>query len=115
MSDEYVSPGESYEVQKRKETKAKEIADRIRRRNKNDLADLLALPQGRRFIHRLLMESRVFNSTFNNNTSVMCFNEGQRDIGLLFLNEVMDAKSSALMQMQNEFKSEQESIKQEIG
>lgn len=112
---EYISPAEAYSIQKRKEVKAKEIEERIRRRNKNDLAAILALPEGRRFVHRLLVESKVFNSTFNNNTNVMCFNEGQRDIGLLFLNEVMDAKGSALMQMQNEFKSEQESIKQEIG
>lgn len=112
--DEYVSPGELHERALRRESKLKEIQKRIGKRNRDDIAKILEMPEGRRFFHRLLEETRVFHSTFSDNVNIMSFNEGKRDIGLLFLTEVMNAKGSALMQMQNEFKSEQESFKKEI-
>jgi hypothetical protein len=85
------------------------VNDTYKRRREKELTDLLkvlALPEGRRFIWRLLSEAGVFRTSFTGNSQTY-FNEGRRDLGLLFLNEVMAAKPEAFTQMQREFISEQ--------
>ena len=91
------------------EEKQKERSEKERRRRDREVADLkkvLSIPEGRRFIWKLMSESGVFRTSFTGNSSTF-FNEGRRDIGLLILNEVMASKPEAFTQMQREFISEQ--------
>lgn len=94
--------------------KLKEYQKRLKDREVEDLKKILAHPEGRRFIWRLLSESGVFRTSFTGNSTTF-FNEGKRDIGLLILSEVMKADMSKFTQMQNEFSNEQKKQKIELG
>lgn len=83
--------------------------DLLRKRNQSDLRKVLSMPEGRRFIWRQLSESGVFRASFNFNTKLEDFQEGQRDRGLALLNEVNDCDEMAFANMQREYLSEQRS------
>jgi hypothetical protein len=56
-----------------------------------DLDTLMSTPAGSRFIWRLLTLSGVFRSSFSSDALVMAMNEGQRNLGLRLLGDVMEA------------------------
>jgi hypothetical protein len=66
-----------------------------------DLKGILATPQGRRFVWRLLEEARVFNSVWHN-SALIHYNAGKQDFGHLILADVMEASSDALTLMMRE-------------
>lgn len=103
MRDEYSL--DEKEIEKRKQL-ALDKRRRTRDRELEDIKKVLSTPEGRRFIWRLMGESGVFRSSFTGPAERTYFNEGQRDIGLLILKEVNNAKPSAFAQMQNESLSE---------
>jgi hypothetical protein len=54
----------------------------------DDLKWLMAHPQGRRIVWRLLEEAGVYRATFHESHAVMALNEGQRRMGLFLVMEI---------------------------
>lgn len=84
----------------------KEIAEKNRQRREEETGDLRAVlssVSGRRFIWRLLECGGVFRSSFNaESDSYTAFNEGRRNLGLLVLNDILEADPDAFTLMQRE-------------
>lgn len=90
-----------------------EIKDKIERerlRHLNDIRKLVAMPEGRRFYFFVLKEAGVFKSSFTGNSTTF-FNEGARNVGLVLLRDLMEARPDALTQMMRENYSEIKSYK----
>lgn len=64
-----------------------------------DLDSLMALPAGRRFLWRLLTQSGVFRSSFSSDPLVMAMNEGQRNVGLRVVGDIMAACPEKYIEM----------------
>jgi hypothetical protein len=85
-----------------------EEIDRIAReriRHLNDIRKIVSMPEGRRIYFWTLKESGIFRSSFTGNSSTF-FNEGARNIGLIMLRDLMEAKPEVLTQMMYENYSE---------
>lgn len=76
------------------EIKKKLIDDQIH----NDLKYILDSEQGRRFVWRILEMTGLFKSSFTGSSETY-FLEGQRNIGLKLLAEVMNCDPQAYMKM----------------
>lgn len=88
---------------KRKRRKQREI---------NDLRDILTTPQGRRYIWKLWGCTGVFRASYApKDANLTAFREGQRDIGLILLQDINEASPTALAQMRSEYLSELNSEK----
>ena len=75
-----------------RDAKAEEVAAReLRRKEIEDIKWLMAHPQGRRIVCRLLEEAGVNRTSFNHSGSLMAFNEGKRHLGLFLTAEVLQA------------------------
>lgn len=79
------------------------LARQERNREIEDLKWLLAHPQGRRFITRLLEITGVSRTSFNHSGSVMAFNEGRRDIGLFITAEMLEAAPEGYFKLLKEY------------
>jgi hypothetical protein len=55
----------------------------------SDLRWLMEQKRGRRIVWRLLEETRIYHSSFNTSGGVMAFNEGQRNVGLKLLSQLL--------------------------
>lgn len=80
----------------------KQKADNARKTFVEDVRWLMSSPRGRRLVWWLLSKSGVSRTSFNNSGSVMAFNEGQRNIGLMLQAEVLEASPDAYMTMLQE-------------
>lgn len=73
--------------------------EKLRRDNElSDLRSLLELPQGRRFLQRLLDRAKVFESIWEQNSRIY-YNAGQQDFGHFIMGEIWEAKPDAYTQM----------------
>lgn len=79
------------------------VAREKRRRELEDLKWLMAHPQGRRIVSRLLEEAGVNRTTFNHSGSVMAFNEGKRHVGLFLTAEVLEASPDGYFKLLKEY------------
>lgn len=77
-------------------------AENARKTFIEDVRWLMSSPRGRRLVWWLLGKCGVNRTSFNNSGSVMAFNEGQRNIGLLLQAEVIEASPEAYMTMLTE-------------
>jgi len=91
MSKAYV--GNAADRKQVGEAKRKE-KDR-RKQEREDLQALLALPEGRRFLWRLLTECKVFGSIWEGSAKIH-YNAGQQDFGHFLLAEIGEADEDAL-------------------
>lgn len=82
-----------------------ELAEQ-RRKQVEDIKWLMAHKAGRRFMWRLLEVTGTRRTSFNNSGSVTAFNEGQRNVGLVFEAEVLDIAPEQYMAMLKEGKTE---------
>lgn len=82
-----------------------------RDRELSDIKKILEIPEGRRFLWRLLSEARIFNTCFNNDPLIMASLEGRRDMGLFVLSEITTVNKNALSKIQSEFYSEVGKVK----
>ena len=82
-----------------------------RARDIDDLQKILRLPEGRRFLLKILTESGMFHASFSLNSMTTAFNEGKRDIGLWLLKDIDEAEPRAYPQMVSEYYSEKKSKK----
>lgn len=86
------------------EEQVKEAARKEKYRRDVDLEDvktLLGLPQGRRFIWRLLKQTKVFESVWSPSAQIH-YNAGRQDFGHFIMGEVVKANPDALVQMMKE-------------
>lgn len=74
-----------------------------RRREREDFKWLMAHPQGRRIVTRLLEEAGVARTSFNHSGSVMAFNEGKRHIGLFLTAEILESAPEGYFKLLREF------------
>ncbi|MFN7610835.1 MAG: endopeptidase [bacterium] len=77
-------------------------AENARKTFVEDVKWLMSSPRGRRLVWWLLSKSGINRTSFNNSGSVMAFNEGQRNIGLMLQGEVLEASPDAFMTMLEE-------------
>lgn len=99
--------------QHKKKIKRDEILKRDKDREIEDLKKLLSMPEGRRYIWRLMAHAGVFRTSFTGNSTTF-FNEGKREIGLMVISEVMNASPSSFTQMQNESVNEQKKLSKQL-
>ena len=77
--------------------------DLTRETELEDLRAVLAMPQGRRVFWRLWDAARIFQCTFTpGDPHQSAFNEGHRNLGRLFLMDVMEACPERFAQAQAE-------------
>lgn len=79
MSEDERDPNE----QKPRSVKAKEAM--LKRRDLDDLRAILAMPAGRRFLMRMLDETKVMDISYTGEALSGSFNEGMRHAGLYML------------------------------
>lgn len=72
-----------------------------------DLREVLALPAGRRILWWVLEEAGIYRSSFTGNNTTF-YNEGMRQVGLLLLGKIVEAKPEAMIQMMTEAKKREE-------
>lgn len=92
----------------RQQAELTEALKRLRQREIDDLRKVLAIPQGRRLLWRILAEARIFRRSYASGAanSETFFNEGRRDLGLMVLEEINQAKPDAFSTMQHEAMSD---------
>lgn len=91
------------------DVKKNDKAARVRELNKiADLKFLLNYPQFRRYLFRYLSESGTTESVYKENPYVMYFLEGNRNVGLKMLSEVMEANPESYAQMIKENKVQEQ-------
>jgi hypothetical protein len=87
-----------------RDAETEEVGARARReREVNDLKWLMAHPQGRRIVARLLDQAGVSRTSFSHSGSVMAFNEGRRDMGLFIQAEVLEAAPEGYFKLLKEY------------
>ena len=92
------------------EEKKEKKADRRRERELSDIRRILQLPEGRRFLWRVLEKGRVFQDAYaGESIHGTNYNLGRQSVSRDFLNDILEADSRGLIQMQEEQKSEQKS------
>lgn len=87
----------------------KELKWRVgRRRELEDIAFVLSTPEGRRFYWRIMEKCGLHRSSFGQgSTNTICFNEGERNIGLLLLADLEEADPQAYVKCLSESKTEE--------
>lgn len=85
---------------------AKRKATDAEKRALEDVRFLLDLPEGRRFIWRLLEKAGVFRTIFETSSKIY-YNAGQQDFGHFILGEVLKANPEAYLQMMKESQTEE--------
>lgn len=71
---------------------------------KEDIEWLMSNPRGRRIVWKYLERCHVFETSFTTNLSQTNFNEGERNIGLQILNDIMSHAEDKYIKMMNENK-----------
>ena len=82
---------------------ADQAQQRAAQQEKDDFEWLMNDIRGRRFMWRLLSVSGVFTTSFTGNSTTF-FNEGQRNIGLMYTNQSMEVCPEQYLQMIQEAK-----------
>ncbi|BEU88679.1 hypothetical protein TAMA11512_21430 [Selenomonas sp. TAMA-11512] len=79
-----------------------ELERQRRERVVNDLKLLLEHPVFRRYVWRVLSFCKVMDKSMDANSMIMAFREGQRDIGIRIMQDIMEAKPEAYELMRAE-------------
>lgn len=96
-------------VDNSKQEKVLKKADKRRERELSDIRFVLKSPEGRRFYWRLMEKGRVFHDVFcGDSTNGTNYNLGRQSISRDFLNDLLEAKPEAYVQMQQEREAEDE-------
>ena len=104
MSREFDPLNERAQQAAAKET---ETAQQLKRaQEQDDFRYLMSLPQGRRFMWRLLERAGVFRSSFSLNGLEMAHNEGNRNAGLHLLADIQELCPERYTQMLKEAKGQ---------
>jgi len=82
-----------------------------RKRQYDDIKEIIKSPQGRRFIWRILKISDLYNNGFMENTNLMYYVSGKKVVGKEILDDVMFVEPNLFSRMQSEYYSELNSEK----
>lgn len=77
-------------------------------REQEDLKQVMASQQGRRFIWKQLSTAGVFATSFTTDPYITAFNEGSRNKGLELFNDIMKFCPDQYLLMAEEARTEQE-------
>jgi hypothetical protein len=99
---ETINSEEIMEAEERQK-KLEERSKQERERELNDIKKVLVLPEGRRLLWRVMSAAETFLASTTD----------KRIIGLMLFNDIMKVAPEIFLQMQREYKSEQESIKKQ--
>lgn len=80
--------------------KIAELQRLYRQEELDDLKEVVSTRAGRRFLWRIFEMTKVFSSTFNVDVQTAAFNEGQRNVGLVVLNDMMTVSPEKFITMQ---------------
>jgi len=83
--------------------KAKRSSKDLRKQELSDLTYIMASPQGRRFVWRLLGRCRTFGSIWETSAKIH-YNAGQQDIGHFLMAELTQADEELFFNMMKENK-----------
>ena len=82
----------SYNAAERKDVREAAKAARLHDSNRLEIVrGIMSLPAGRHYIYSLLASCHVFASTFSGNALQSAFSEGERNVGLRLLADIMSA------------------------
>jgi hypothetical protein len=76
-----------------------------RKQEIEDVREILKTPHGVRFMRRLMVEGRIFHSSFTGNSHTF-YNEGWRGLALKILGDVSEASPNKLSEVLTEKKDE---------
>lgn len=85
------------------QTVEEKVQEREALRRARDLQAVLDTEHGRRFLFRLILETRTFESSFTGN-SMSFYNDGRKSVGLDLFHEVMELDPVLFQQMWTEHK-----------
>lgn len=97
MATQYLEDIEDEQAQTQRDA-----ADNARKTFDADIKWLMSSPRGRRIVWWVLDKAGVNRTSFNNSGSVMAFNEGQRNMGLMLQAQVIELAPEAYMTMLEE-------------
>ena len=81
------------------QVKDAEEKDKFRREGELlDIKAVLSMPEGRRFIWRMLSFCKTFGSIWEQNAKIH-YNSGQQDVGHFLMAEIIEAEPRALLEM----------------
>jgi hypothetical protein len=104
---------ESYNSADEKKVKnAKEKVRIERQQELEDIKTLLKMPAGVRFFRRLMEHGKVFCTTFTGN-SVTFFQEGHRNLALIFFNDICEATPNKVAELMVKKVEEAEVVEEE--
>jgi len=100
-----------------------EAFDRQHDKHLNDIRSMLKSPEGRRVMWYMLSSCRTMAASMSANPYDTAYREGQRSIGLMLLDDIMEAKPEAYDQMRREYASNSKTddfelkrrLKEELG
>lgn len=98
-------------IDRSKQDKADALAQREREKELGDIRKVLSEPEGRRFYWRVLSKCGVFHSSWSGDTNQTLVNEGKRAVGIVFLDDLLEASPQTFAQMQREYKSKRKEEK----
>jgi len=85
-----------------------EAVQRLRREQEvNDFRTLMGLKEGRRFVRRLLETTGVTRTSFSTDALLMAFKEGNRNLGIMLMDEIAQTCPKRYGQMQKEFEDDE--------
>ncbi|RJO64171.1 MAG: hypothetical protein C4540_04635 [Candidatus Omnitrophota bacterium] len=87
-----------------RQKKLAERSKRLRERELNDISKVLKTPEGRRLLWRILTEAETFIAPATE----------KQIVGMRLFNDIMLVAPEMFLQMQREYRSEQESLKKEF-
>ncbi len=94
------------EQDERRTEEAERKAAELKRRDDQDIENIMNTESGRRFIWALLEDTKVFASSFAGDNNATNFNEGQRNAGLRVFSDVMRVCPDMWLVMAKEAKEE---------
>jgi len=91
-----------YEDDDAANTRQKAEAENRAKTHEDDIKWLMSSPRGRRLSWWILEKAGVNRTSFSNSGSVMAFNEGQRNMGLMLQAEIIGLAPERYMEMLTE-------------
>lgn len=89
---------------------AEKEAKQTERQRREIVTGIMSLPAGRAWMLERLEQAHIFSSSFNGNALHMAFAEGERNVGLQLLNDIMFACPDYYITMMRE-RNERDAIR----
>ena len=93
----------------------KELYERKRKRELEDLKEVVKTPAGRRVVWKILQATGYCNGGFHDDPNKMYYLAGRKDVGNILLDDLMQASPTAFATMQMEYYSEIKSEESVVG